>query len=209
MAQKKAAILSGSKSTSKGRKLQIVKRLKLSGGGSATALYRKNGNSLRLIGAVRRKDGRDPWTEQEDSLESKSSPSWAEVQRLGKVQYDHIGIIERHPAGTILLDYDRPGTPPTREIFSILRMLGVRPRYVRHDRTRKGWHVIISLAGMHDPLVKALCAPSSLVALQSICGSDPKRELLNLMRVSQIEARGATRFSRSRWNLLYSRKLSL
>lgn len=49
--------------------------------------------------------------------------------------------------------------------------------------------------------------PFCIVALQSILGSDPGRESLNLMRLLQIERHGADRFSAARWNLMFERKL--
>jgi hypothetical protein len=79
------------------------------------------------------------------------------------------------------------------------RIIGLRVNFIRYDRTRRGWHIVIRLErrkrknGGFTPLEK--------VALQAVFGSDARREALNLMRV--INGNGKDK----RWNILYSRKL--
>lgn len=69
---------------------------------------------------------------------------------------------------------------------------------VRLERSRRGWHVRIALAGRRLP-------PSAIVAIQAILGSDYRREVFNLFRALQLP--GAPAFWRSRHNVLYHRKL--
>lgn len=65
---------------------------------------------------------------------------------------------------------------------------------VRYDRTRRGWHVIVT--------VRKRIPPPLIVAAQAILGSDPHRESFNLMRVQQL--RRVPTFWRTRWNVLFS-----
>lgn len=97
------------------------------------------------------------------------------------------------------LDFDRIGIPLLRPIFSVCHIAGVRPLWIESRRTKRGWHLRIMF---HDRF-----EPAELVAFQAACGSDPRREALNLMRVLCIRKHGAPAFWRKRWNLLYSEKL--
>lgn len=74
-------------------------------------------------------------------------------------------------------------------------MLHINPTWIRHDRTKRGWHVSVRLS-------KSL-SPAEIVALQAVLGSDPRRESLNLMRVIFQRWERAPQ----RWNLLYREKL--
>lgn len=47
--------------------------------------------------------------------------------------------------------------------------------------------------------------PAQMVALQSVLGSDPRREALNLMRVLSL-SKMTPRYWKKRWNLLYRSK---
>lgn len=80
-----------------------------------------------------------------------------------------------------------------RPMFTIARLIGIVPRYIRFDRTVHGWHVVIRWS-------RSL-APAEKVALQSVLGSDARREALNLMRVLNGHGYDA------RWNILYAYKL--
>lgn len=94
-------------------------------------------------------------------------------------------------------DYDHAEAPHLLPFFSVARIVGLRPRWVRYDKTRRGWHVVIQW--------NRIMSDSELVALQFALGSDYKRETLNLMRVM---ARPSNRAQRCRWNILYERKLT-
>lgn len=96
----------------------------------------------------------------------------------------------------IFCDFDTPRCPSMWEINRVFHILDIRPRYVRFDRTRRGWHIIIELP---KPLEKA-----ATVALQAILGSDPRRETLNLMRALSIRWDA---FNERRWNVLFREKL--
>lgn len=116
-------------------------------------------------------------------------------------EFGAMGLIEEyaHPK-KIFLDFDFRRTPRFLSIFTLLRMCGLHVQYMRDDRTRKGWHRIIQ--------IRERLSPSELVALQALCGSDRRREGLNLMRVLRSRERGMSDFEGARWNILYSRKLS-
>lgn len=102
-------------------------------------------------------------------------------------------------------DFQRPErrSPRLRPIYTVLRMVGLRPRgAICLERTRHGWHVII-------PLSEKL-QPAELVALQLALGDDRKRGALNLMRALAIRkgCNGVTAHWGRRWNILFSGKLS-
>lgn len=111
-----------------------------------------------------------------------------------------MGIVKEFSnAQKIFLDFDFRRTPSFLPIFTQLRMCGLHVQYMRDDRTRKGWHRIIK--------IRERLSSAELVALQAICGSDRRREGLNLMRVLRSSKCGMSAFERDRWNLLYLRKL--
>jgi hypothetical protein len=99
----------------------------------------------------------------------------------------------------LLCDYDFRRVPRLRPMFAVLRTIGLRPAWVRTDRTRRGWHVIIRLT-------RALL-PAETVAVQTLLGSDSRRESLNLMRAMSVARNKPSKFWRGRWNLLFSYKL--
>ena len=78
-----------------------------------------------------------------------------------------------------------------RELSRELRLFGLLPKWVRYDRTNRGWHIIIR--------VNRDLVPLEVVALQTVLGSDRKREAFNLARVM---AGGGPK-----WNILFERKL--
>jgi hypothetical protein len=84
-------------------------------------------------------------------------------------------------------------------MLAVLRTIGLRPMWLRTDRTRRGWHVIIRLT-------RSL-RPAETVAVQALLGSDSRRESLNLMRAISVQRRDPGPFWRRRWNLLFSYKL--
>jgi hypothetical protein len=102
------------------------------------------------------------------------------------------------------LDFDCP-TPPAdllERIRALFRWLGGRPAVVGVWRSnKKGWHVLI------ETRAKWARDPVAVVAAQAILGSDPKREMFNLMRAVSLASRPAFWRGRHRWNTFYSRKL--
>lgn len=121
--------------------------------------------------------------------------------KRGELLLGRWGVLgERYEANKVYLDFDMGRrSPRVTPIFVTFRAIGIRTKWVRFDRTRKGWHVILCL--------NTEISPSQTIALQAILGSDKRRETLNLMRVMEMERHGATPFWRKRWNLLYERKL--
>jgi hypothetical protein len=98
---------------------------------------------------------------------------------------------------TVMLDIDhRRQAPALDELYKVFHVLQITPEWIRQDKTRHGWHVVIKLPRRLHKL--------ALVALQAILGSDPRRETLNLMRALSI---GMTGFAAERWNILFERKL--
>lgn len=101
--------------------------------------------------------------------------------------YDEIG-------SEVFCDFDEGrGSPHLRPVWTVFRLLGIRPISIRLDRTRRGWHMVIRCDRCFTPVEK--------VALQAVLGSDARRESLNLMRV--INGHGGDK----RWNVLYREKL--
>lgn len=102
------------------------------------------------------------------------------------------------------LDFDCP-TPPAdllERIRALFRWLGGRPAVVGVWRSnKKGWHVLV------ETRAKWARDPVAVVAAQAILGSDPKREMFNLMRAVSLPSRPAFWRGRHRWNTFYSRKL--
>jgi hypothetical protein len=96
-------------------------------------------------------------------------------------------------------DYDGARLPPGwwQRVGMACRFHGLRVEYVRIDRTRNGWHVVIA--------VKQRVALMRLVLVQALCGSDWKRELFNSRRA--LVFRHTSPFWRKRANVLYSRHL--
>lgn len=115
------------------------------------------------------------------------------------------GIIETYDeTDKLFIDIDGPIKPGLCSLWSKLRIFGVRPRYIRLDRTRRGWHVLIALCGWKKRLRrrdKVYVAALEKVALQAVLGSDVKREVLNLMRIFNGGGKD------KRWNILYREKL--
>jgi hypothetical protein len=112
--------------------------------------------------------------------------------RIGKVEH----VTDLYCA---YLDFDRISVPLLQPIFAVCHIVGVRPMWIESRRTARGWHIRIMFRDRFEP--------AELVAFQAACGSDPRREALNLMRVLCIRRCGASPFWRKRWNLLYSEKL--
>lgn len=65
---------------------------------------------------------------------------------------------------------------------------------IRIDKTRRGYHVVVGIR-------KRVVNSAMLVAAQAILGSDPKREMFNLMRVQELPS--LPKFWQKRWNVLY------
>lgn len=79
-------------------------------------------------------------------------------------------------------------------ITQCCRMWGWPLVAVAFDRTRRGWHVRVIVDGEVDP--------AAMVAAQAIFGSDPRREMFNLMRLHGLGEQPA--YWQGRWNVLYS-----
>jgi hypothetical protein len=112
------------------------------------------------------------------------------------IQFRDLFSLKQGSSPFIKLDYD--GELPDDLDYRIAwtcRTVGLAVRYVRCDRTRRGWHVTVRVSRRVDPI--------SLVALQAILGSHAEREAFNLMRVRNL--RNVKPFWRRRWNVFYRR----
>ena len=77
----------------------------------------------------------------------------------------------------------------------------IRPDYFMLHRTRKGWHIVVSL--------NTRLTPPETIALQAILGSDIKREALNMARWMGVRKKynSLPKFWKERWNLMFEEKL--
>lgn len=123
------------------------------------------------------------------------------VFKRGKFLLGRWGVLgEKANPKRAYLDFDLGRcSPRLAGIHVTLRAIRNRAAWIRYDRTKKGWHIVIAL---RDAL-----QPAETVALQACCGSDIRRETLNLMRVLAIRRKGASPFWRKRYNILYEFKL--
>lgn len=134
---------------------------------------------------------------------SKTTRSASSRDRFSRLtfQFGRIGKLEHATNLRVAyLDYDRRAIPRLRPIWAVCRIIGVRPLWVESKRTRHGWHVRVCFRNRFTA--------AELVAFQACCGSDPRREALNLMRVFNMRRSGVrSKFWIDRWNLLFSGKL--
>jgi hypothetical protein len=96
----------------------------------------------------------------------------------------------------IKMDYD--GRVPAdfdQRLALLCHVFRLTPVVVRFDRTRHGYHCIVT--------VRRRLAPWRIIVAQLALGSDWKRELFNSRRVTAW--RNVPSFWRERWNVLYSR----
>jgi len=118
-----------------------------------------------------------------------------------KYEFPVFGKLKRSgDARTALGDFDYPTNryrrrvgPSIIPIHGVLRVLGIKYRWILLEKTYKGWHATIRLD-------RAL-SPSEMVALQFAIGSDKRRETLNLRRAI------CARRWHPRMNILFERKL--
>lgn len=101
---------------------------------------------------------------------------------------------------TFRCDFD--GSIPrdiARRLQMLARVLGLRYEWIRYDRTQHGWHMEIGF----QYLTKL--SPTEIVLVQSVLGSDWKRELFNARRARDLSRHPALWRRAPRWNVLYHR----
>ncbi len=100
---------------------------------------------------------------------------------------------------TLYLDFDNGAVLDESRLGFLLETLDEHVRFRAIYKTRRGHHIEIELYGDYPPC--------SVVAMQAILGSDPRRETFNLLRALQLGS--APKFWRQlgRWNTLYAEKL--
>lgn len=95
----------------------------------------------------------------------------------------------------VKLDIDRKRFPSMRRIIRLLDRAGYTLLDVQSRQSQSGgWHLWLTL----DPRPRT---PFEVIALQSILGSDPLRESVNLLRARRLWRTPG--FARSWWNVLY------
>lgn len=98
----------------------------------------------------------------------------------------------------ICCDFDGPIPRDTEwRIRFAAWTIGFTVKYVRFDRTRNGWHMIVE--------TRERFTPTELVLLQSLLGSDWKREVYNARRARTLSRQPALWRRAPRWNTLYTR----
>lgn len=103
----------------------------------------------------------------------------------------------------LLLDFDGPMPKDIWErIGAVFRWMGGRPAVVEVTPSKHGWHVVIHTRA------RWAVSPVVIVAAQAILGSDPLRELFNLMRAVSLKNRPKFWRQRHRWNVHYRRKIT-
>lgn len=114
---------------------------------------------------------------------------------------DHVSDHDTQRAIFIDIDAHNLGANHTPNIFSLCRVLGITVENACYHRTRRGWHIALSIR-------EALC-PVERVAVEAILGDDPQRAALNFMRAMQIGKMNGrdSEFWNQRWNILYAKKL--
>jgi hypothetical protein len=116
----------------------------------------------------------------------------------GQIYFKRWGKLKQTAQAKLtLLDFDFPRAPRVRPFFAVAHILSEHIEWIRYDRTRRGWHVIIKWKRKFEPL--------ATVALQAVLGSDGRREALNLKRVLSVPEGPGN--AKKKWNLLYDYKL--
>ncbi len=137
------------------------------------------------------------------NLRGKTSDSSCTEQNLNEC-IKKIGTVATIEANSnpkvLLLDFDvaRP-VPRLTPILARLRVIGLRTKWASYRRTKRGWHVEIG--------IDVALTPPEHVAAQFACGSDPRRETMNLRRVISLRLHPRSNFWRSKWNILFQTKL--
>jgi hypothetical protein len=96
----------------------------------------------------------------------------------------------------IKLDYDKKVRWGRDRFLTIVDMLRLRISKLRVHETNRGLHICFE--------VERELSPVQVVCLQSLFGSDYRREAFNFMRASDL--RNKDDFVRNHWNVLFARK---
>lgn len=116
------------------------------------------------------------------------------------LRFQRFGVVEEWYNPTkILIDIDG-GKRMLREFWfrfpRVCRVTGIRPRWIRLDKTAHGWHVVICLTRRREPW--------EILSLQAILFSDWRREAMNWARLA---SNPTDSFALKRWNILYREKV--
>jgi hypothetical protein len=103
------------------------------------------------------------------------------------------GVVKQYANPYLTMcDFDGTWRPSLSRIMRLGQMCQMLPVYIREDKTRHGWHMLIEW--------NRKLAAIEQVAIQAVLGSDLQRETYNLARVMSGKRS-------DRWNLLFEHKL--
>lgn len=129
--------------------------------------------------------------------------SEAHFGNLSHFRLGNIGIIDEiHSANMVFIDIDRNNIQWINLMSRIRTFRGLlNPEYFMLQRTNKGWHIVI--------VFNKRLSPPETIALQSIFGSDLRREALNMARWLGVRDKynKLPKFWKQRWNLLFKEKI--
>ena len=101
---------------------------------------------------------------------------------------------------TAFMDYDSSEDVPTvPKVYAVARIINLHPLAVCYQRTRRGWHIIVSFSETFSDV--------ELIAIQGILEDDPMRGALNFMRYWNSKGKVVPEFWKKRSNILYKRKV--
>lgn len=115
------------------------------------------------------------------------------------------------PSKTTMLkvDYDVPGAMTKRFAYAVHDTIRDRLAWLAWQlgvEVRSFSTYMSHSGGLHaEAVISGDWPPVTVIAMQTILGSDPKRETFNLVRALTLDS--APAFWRKRWNVLYASKL--
>lgn len=111
------------------------------------------------------------------------------------------GVVEElWKKGEAHLDFDTGrNSPRIRPMLAVCRILALRIKCIRLDKTRRGWHVVIYHNGNYTP--------TETLAFELCCDSDQRRATLDLRRIVAIREKKISGHFRNRFSILFSKKL--
>jgi len=133
-------------------------------------------------------------------VKERSWQTWSKRRLAKRGRYFRWGVIEElHEPDKLLCDFDSTDIPCPL-VNSLVHTCGLKVRWQRWDRTRRGWHLIIKL--------RQHLTDGEIIACQAILGSDSARERLNIARAMSIRLH-PSKFWKPRINILFKRKIKV
>jgi hypothetical protein len=107
------------------------------------------------------------------------------------------------------VDVDHGRRVPRAELAARLERAGYELVDVedRRSPSGRGWHRTIRVHQITtNGRVRFVLGARETVALQLLCGSDPRREAYNWVRAGRVDAGLCSPFFAKRWNVFYRRR---